>query len=442
MAKLLAPNGKPSNLSPEQYELVRTPAFKEWFGDWENDPENASKVIDENGEPLVVFHGTTESFSVFNNEYSVGHYFTSKIEVAKTYSNNTISCFLDIKNPTYWDVNCRDWEDVRDGVENLASSLWWVVNKKESQIVYINKGEEQINMQLNCDGIIIKNIIDVDLMFDKNNKKWCADTIIVSSSNQIKLADGTNTTFDGSNPDIRYAGGGETDEKEFVIQELDKDYKEVFQVRGYKNIGGSDFFFSRLKYSEQNVFTIELPSGKEIGRATLDEKENYLINIRIDENYRRKGLGLNLYNFIEYVTGKKLKPSPIKISQEAQALWIKRNPDILFKEGGLIAPNRKPSNLTAEQYKLVRTPAFISWFGDWQNDPANSSKVVDENGEPLVCYHNSNSQNINVFKSEKGFGYTFFATDINTTFRYGGKKIYSCFINSRKTFDVKKLNEK
>lgn len=32
---LLAPNGKPSNLTPEQYRQVRTPEFKRWFGDWE-----------------------------------------------------------------------------------------------------------------------------------------------------------------------------------------------------------------------------------------------------------------------------------------------------------------------------------------------------------------------------------------------------------------------
>jgi hypothetical protein len=42
----LAPNGQPSNLTPEQYRLVRTPEFKAWFGDWENSPETASKVID------------------------------------------------------------------------------------------------------------------------------------------------------------------------------------------------------------------------------------------------------------------------------------------------------------------------------------------------------------------------------------------------------------
>ena len=30
-----APNGKPSNLSPTQWAMVRTNAFKKWFGDWE-----------------------------------------------------------------------------------------------------------------------------------------------------------------------------------------------------------------------------------------------------------------------------------------------------------------------------------------------------------------------------------------------------------------------
>lgn len=75
---LLAPNGKPSNLSPELHALVRTPEFKAWFGDWEafanmqggvwNDTTNSvSKAVDENGEPLVVYHGTDAGgFTEFN----------------------------------------------------------------------------------------------------------------------------------------------------------------------------------------------------------------------------------------------------------------------------------------------------------------------------------------------------------------------------------------
>ena len=42
---LKAPNGKDTNLTERQWVMVRTRNFKNWFGDWENDPENASKVL-------------------------------------------------------------------------------------------------------------------------------------------------------------------------------------------------------------------------------------------------------------------------------------------------------------------------------------------------------------------------------------------------------------
>ena len=58
---LKAPNGADTNLTPEQWALVRTKNFLRWFGDWINNPENASKVVDENGEPKVVYHGSATS---------------------------------------------------------------------------------------------------------------------------------------------------------------------------------------------------------------------------------------------------------------------------------------------------------------------------------------------------------------------------------------------
>ena len=89
--KLLAPNGKPSNLNATQYELVRTPAFKKWFGDWEKDPANASKVVDENGEPLVVYHGS------YNQINKIDPSITSLTNLQKLYLGfNKI-----IENP-YW----------------------------------------------------------------------------------------------------------------------------------------------------------------------------------------------------------------------------------------------------------------------------------------------------------------------------------------------------
>lgn len=82
---LKAPNGKTTNLTEDQWLTVRTPNFKNWFGDWEKDPQNASKVVDNNGEPRVVFHGTYNGdFDVFDrskasteSDMGAGFYFTS-----------------------------------------------------------------------------------------------------------------------------------------------------------------------------------------------------------------------------------------------------------------------------------------------------------------------------------------------------------------------------
>ena len=65
-----APNGKPTNLTERQWLTVRTQAFKNWFGDWENDPEHASKVVDENGEPKVVYHNSGKRRNVLSREFS------------------------------------------------------------------------------------------------------------------------------------------------------------------------------------------------------------------------------------------------------------------------------------------------------------------------------------------------------------------------------------
>jgi hypothetical protein len=68
------PNGKRSELSFELNEIIRTPQFKEWFGDWElsylyKDADalelDCSKVLTLNFEPRVVWHGTGQQFSYF-----------------------------------------------------------------------------------------------------------------------------------------------------------------------------------------------------------------------------------------------------------------------------------------------------------------------------------------------------------------------------------------
>ena len=43
---------------------------------------------------------------------------------------------------------------------------------------------------------------------------------------------------------------------------------------------------------------------------------------------------------------------------------------------------------------------FFDWFGDWTLYDDSASKVVDENGEPLVVYHHTDNENLDEFSTE------------------------------------------
>lgn len=113
---LKAPNSADTNLNPRQWVQVRTKAFKKWFGDWENDSENVSKVVDENGEPMVVYHGTSNKsfFHIFDYNkagtgndkglYSRGFYFSPNKRTADAYrgkEGHVYGVYLQLKNPFY-----------------------------------------------------------------------------------------------------------------------------------------------------------------------------------------------------------------------------------------------------------------------------------------------------------------------------------------------------
>lgn len=54
----------------EMYSKIQSDSFKSWFGDYINNPEESSKVVNEIGEPLLLFHFTHNEFSSFNPKKS------------------------------------------------------------------------------------------------------------------------------------------------------------------------------------------------------------------------------------------------------------------------------------------------------------------------------------------------------------------------------------
>jgi hypothetical protein len=275
MNEYLAPNGKPSNLTPEQYKLVRTPEFKAWFGDWENDPANASKVVDINGEPLVVYHGTNSDFNIFKLDYSStntdshgflgsGFYFATNKKDAEYYGNKVEPYFIkSVKNLDLRDLDYKElafllpnltlrsgkkWkdafiekeeakkkigqiqkEDLKNGFYNIHyqyDGQWFMIPRRS-----INEISADLIEELILDRVVdedtenigaIGNYFNPQILSEEIKKQGYdsvfsqgtnifdkGDELVVFEPNQIKLADGSNTTFDGNNPDIRFDGGGE-----------------------------------------------------------------------------------------------------------------------------------------------------------------------------------------------------------------------------------------
>ena len=218
MSKHLAPNGKPSNLTHEQWHLVRTPEFKAWFGDWETDPKNASKVLDENGEPLLVYHGTMveTTFNVFDyDKADLGFHFGTKEQAKnRVESKGVLPSRKSIVNSFFLNIrvlfemsDAGEWQYPQRYIDELTSDN--IIEEK------IAKQKGFFSLYAREDNALIRDYIKSKygsaVGFVYNNKyEGKGKSFIALSPEQIKLADGTNTTFDSGNPDIRFDKGGRT----------------------------------------------------------------------------------------------------------------------------------------------------------------------------------------------------------------------------------------
>ena len=254
---LLAPNGKKSNLTERQYAQVRTKAFKDWFGDWENNPSEASKVVDKNGEPLVVYHGTSSApFNIFDKNrigsrnlfgtHKEGFYFTDLKENAQSVAINMNRGDLIINgeplfksnypflNPDYiskkvgYKVSDKfaDIEIAKSPYDiNVIKDYYKAIGEKVEVIELQEDNENIYPSFLNIKEMPIKdyegqnlmdtNSIDFDnfvkeakeggkLQNIKDGNFKLANTYFVKEPNQIKSATDNIGTFDSNNPDIRY----------------------------------------------------------------------------------------------------------------------------------------------------------------------------------------------------------------------------------------------
>jgi ADP-Ribosyltransferase in polyvalent proteins len=259
---ILAPNGRPTNLTQRQHAQVRTPEFKKWFGDWEAAIGNGgvwsndvSKVVDDNGEPLVVYHGTDKAgFAAFNEpggtkRGDLGIFFTDSKPMARTYVRKgrardveaddleegaskfggLYGAFLNLREPNEEDFNGANW----DGEHARGFEPWRVIDANGDP-AYAEDGRDTLSLTAaqellvktpgsrlepvrltgfstdsvardgrnGHDGSIMRNVQD-----DGGGASSYAgepSTIFVAHKpNQVKSADFNTGSFDDNEDDIR-----------------------------------------------------------------------------------------------------------------------------------------------------------------------------------------------------------------------------------------------
>lgn len=110
------PNGSRSLFNDAQNSLIRTPLFLDWFGEWQLAYQYkeagivdfpCSKVVSDNYEPQVVWHGTGAEFSYFRFDNFPAAYFAVNQSYSQWFADLhsrdgdgfTIPFFLNVRNP-------------------------------------------------------------------------------------------------------------------------------------------------------------------------------------------------------------------------------------------------------------------------------------------------------------------------------------------------------
>ena len=228
-------------------DQVDTPAFKAWFGD--------SKVVDAEGNPLVVYHGTPNvGFTEFDTGV-VGAFFSDRFDIAASYAgryNETevedgeifadddqgvYDTYLSIKNPLVVDWGGKLFADGPDG---LRTDDFAARAKREGH-----------------DGLIIENVADVGPLSPGLVEDAGVGMVYVAfRPEQIKSASGNNGDFDPKNPDIRFSRAATANDLKQKATEFVNDFMNVpGKLSWWHKTVGTQYNLAQRSPQFRRVFT-------------------------------------------------------------------------------------------------------------------------------------------------------------------------------------------
>ena len=202
---------------------------------------NSSKVVDENGEPMVVYHGSNNEFTKFDTARigsstgtsdGRGFYFTTDKDYANSFGKdgNVLSVFLNIDNPLSLKektITKRQLFDIIkriDEKEVAADGEHWLISNyanyydvgidgaireaAESEYPYSDNDVELVNSLISASGNFKDVVNSVYEITGKSSeivpKENGTVHYVVTNPNQIKSATGNNGNFSTTEDDILY----------------------------------------------------------------------------------------------------------------------------------------------------------------------------------------------------------------------------------------------
>lgn len=171
--------------------------------------ENCSKIVDENGEPLVVYHGTEyprpiNIFKAGKNGYlGPGIYFTPEKRTALIYTGIygsegvVYKCFVNMRHPLVMSFADKPAKVILDVVDAGVYEKRIETQGNESRL--LKKADLTKLRKKGYDGIVWapKKALD--------EGSFQSGEMLIFESNQIKSASDNRGTFDGSNADITFS---------------------------------------------------------------------------------------------------------------------------------------------------------------------------------------------------------------------------------------------
>ena len=268
------------NVNRKINKITQSKQFIRWFGDWQNSPAKASKVVDNNGEPLVLYHQTEKEFTTFDTKQKGSGEFDSEMPtgIFMKPTNNDIGVggniqiplYASIKNPLivnnrselvkFYDKNVQGYTKAKSAIDSVNEEYKAKFNEEmkreneEYQKLWNAKkngeiSEEEYQKSISRDALDeimeewenkvneasrnAKALIDdyfknsnydgVIVNNDVGSFGRSTKTFIAFENTQVKSATDNIGTFDGNNPDIRYSLDEDydsTDEKAGAIHDM------------------------------------------------------------------------------------------------------------------------------------------------------------------------------------------------------------------------------